>query len=153
MATIFFLKIPVRLENVAYTDESLSSTNDFLSTASVASPQWGLDRNSLEAFLVAPKHSKSSDPLVTATKVAESVPDEIGNLIDEVINLACQINVEVNSDDVQDLLDSHNKELTMDELVEMHEQKQDIEELKSSDPKLYKIRTPTKSVLFQQNKE
>ncbi|GFX16239.1 hypothetical protein TNCV_4704931 [Trichonephila clavipes] len=35
--------------------------------------------------------------------------------------------------DVQKLLDSHNQELTIDELIEMHEQEQ-IEELESIDP-------------------
>ncbi|GFT98131.1 hypothetical protein TNCV_789501 [Trichonephila clavipes] len=43
-----------------------------------------------------------------------------------------QINLEVDSDDVQEVLDSHNQELTMDELIEMHEQH--IEELESLDP-------------------
>ncbi|GFX21169.1 hypothetical protein TNCV_4367481 [Trichonephila clavipes] len=38
-----------------------------------------------------------------------------------------QINLELDSDDVQELLDSHNQELTIDEVIEMHEQKQDIE--------------------------
>ncbi|GFW13193.1 hypothetical protein TNCV_4120941 [Trichonephila clavipes] len=39
--------------------------------------------------------------------------------------------LKVDSDDVQELLDSHSQELTMDELIEMHEQ--DIEELESLD--------------------
>ncbi|GFW97836.1 hypothetical protein TNCV_1425991 [Trichonephila clavipes] len=43
-----------------------------------------------------------------------------------------QINLEVDSDDVQELLDCYNQELTVDEITEMHEQ--DIEELESSDP-------------------
>ncbi|GFU75254.1 hypothetical protein TNCV_2056971 [Trichonephila clavipes] len=46
----------------------------------------------------------------------------------------CQINLEVDSDDVQEWLDSHNQELTVDELIEMHEQEQDIEEFESIDP-------------------
>ncbi|GFT13959.1 hypothetical protein TNCV_2615931 [Trichonephila clavipes] len=60
--------------------------------------------------------------------------DEIGNLIEEVVDLARQINLQVNSDDVQELLDFHNRKLTIDELIEMHEQEQDIEELESLDP-------------------
>ncbi|GFX03973.1 hypothetical protein TNCV_4678771 [Trichonephila clavipes] len=56
--------------------------------------------------------------------------DGIGNLIEEVVDLARQILDGL----VQELLDSHNQELTIDELIEMHEQKQDIEELESSDP-------------------
>ncbi|XP_023220465.1 tigger transposable element-derived protein 1-like [Centruroides sculpturatus] len=67
---------------------------------------------------------------------AESVPepDEIGNVIEEVVDLARQINLEVDSDDLQELLDSHNQELTIDELIEMREQEQDIEEPDSLDP-------------------
>ncbi|GFW64038.1 hypothetical protein TNCV_707431 [Trichonephila clavipes] len=38
----------------------------------------------------------------------------------EVVNLARQINSEVNSDDVRELLDSDNQELTIDELLEIH---------------------------------
>ncbi|GFW18101.1 hypothetical protein TNCV_4006411 [Trichonephila clavipes] len=45
----------------------------------------------------------------------------------EVVDLARQINLEADNDDVQELLDSHYQEQTMDELIEMHEQKQDIE--------------------------
>ncbi|GFS62500.1 hypothetical protein TNCV_1262821 [Trichonephila clavipes] len=41
---------------------------------------------------------------------AESVPeaDGIGHLIEEVADLARQINSQVDGDDVQELLDSHN---------------------------------------------
>ncbi|GFW76485.1 hypothetical protein TNCV_1582641 [Trichonephila clavipes] len=70
---------------------------------------------------------------ITETQV-ESVlePDEISNLIEEVIDLARQINLVVDSvGDVKEMLDSHNQELTIDELIEMHEQDQDIEELES----------------------
>ncbi|GFV50380.1 tigger transposable element-derived protein 1 [Trichonephila clavipes] len=59
-------------------------------------------------------------------------PDEISNVTEEVVDLARQTNLEVDSDDVQELLDSHNQELTMDELIEMHEQ--DIKEHESKDP-------------------
>ncbi|GFW83333.1 uncharacterized protein TNCV_2544311 [Trichonephila clavipes] len=34
-----------------------------------------------------------------------------------------QINLEKDNDDVQQMMDSHNQELTIDELIEMHEQK------------------------------
>ncbi|GFW09091.1 hypothetical protein TNCV_3081831 [Trichonephila clavipes] len=34
----------------------------------------------------------------------------------------CEKDLEVDSDDIQELLDSLNQELTMDELIEMHEQ-------------------------------
>ncbi|GFX50988.1 integrase catalytic domain-containing protein [Trichonephila clavipes] len=56
---------------------------------------------------------------------------EIGNVIEEVVDLPRQINLYVDSDDVQELLDSHNRELAIDELIEMYEQEQDIEQLKT----------------------
>ncbi|GFV78139.1 tigger transposable element-derived protein 1 [Trichonephila clavipes] len=52
---------------------------------------------------------------------------EIDNVIEEVIQLAIQINLEVDSDDIQKLWDSHNHELTIDEHKKLHEQ--DIESL------------------------
>ncbi|GFV40803.1 hypothetical protein TNCV_60361 [Trichonephila clavipes] len=51
-----------------------------------------------------------------------SEPDEIGNVIEEVADLARKINLEVHNNEVQELLDSHNQELTTDEHMEMHEQ-------------------------------
>ncbi|GFU67037.1 hypothetical protein TNCV_4968861 [Trichonephila clavipes] len=60
-------------------------------------------------------------------------PDEIGILNEKVVRFVRQINSEVESDDVQDLLDSYNQKLTIDELPEMLEQEQEIEELKSLD--------------------
>ncbi|GFW75460.1 transposable element Tcb2 transposase [Trichonephila clavipes] len=56
-------------------------------------------------------------------------PEEIGNLIEEIVDFASQINLEVDSDDIQELLDFHNQELIINELIEMHKQEQDIEEL------------------------
>ncbi|GFS86075.1 hypothetical protein TNCV_1583241 [Trichonephila clavipes] len=55
--------------------------------------------------------------------------DEIGIVIEEIVDLAMQINLEVNSDDVQELLNSHNRELATDELIERHGQEQGIDEL------------------------
>ncbi|GFS73107.1 hypothetical protein TNCV_686821 [Trichonephila clavipes] len=62
----------------------------------------------------------------------ESVPDEIGNVIADVVDFAMQINLEVDSDDAQELRDSHYLELRINELIEMHEQ--DIEKLQSLNP-------------------
>ncbi|GFU05425.1 hypothetical protein TNCV_3290781 [Trichonephila clavipes] len=59
---------------------------------------------------------------------------EIGNVIEEVTNLVRQINLEVDSDDVQEVLDFHNQEQTFDESIAMHEQEEDIEKLESLDP-------------------
>ncbi|GFY36036.1 hypothetical protein TNCV_4844081 [Trichonephila clavipes] len=61
-------------------------------------------------------------------------PGKIGNVIKEVVDNSRQINLEVDSDDVQELLDSHKQEMTFDKLVEMHELEQDIEKLESLDP-------------------
>ncbi|GFT92780.1 uncharacterized protein TNCV_739671 [Trichonephila clavipes] len=59
---------------------------------------------------------------------------KIGNVIEEVVDLARQINLEVDSDDIQELLDSHNQKLTVDELIEMHKEEQkDTEKLESLD--------------------
>ncbi|GFV98693.1 hypothetical protein TNCV_1453791 [Trichonephila clavipes] len=58
---------------------------------------------------------------------------EIGFVIEEVVDFASQINSEVSGDEVQELLDSHNKKLTADYLIEMHEQEQDIKELEPLD--------------------
>ncbi|GFX37139.1 hypothetical protein TNCV_4797071 [Trichonephila clavipes] len=58
----------------------------------------------------------------------ESVSESDDNVIEEVVDLARQINLEVGNDDVQELLDSYYKELTIDdEPKEMHEQEQGIE--------------------------
>ncbi|GFW31147.1 hypothetical protein TNCV_2577291 [Trichonephila clavipes] len=52
------------------------------------------------------------------------------NVIGEGVNLARQLNLEVDSDDAQELMYSHHQELTMDEHIEL----QDTEELESLDP-------------------
>ncbi|GFX22638.1 hypothetical protein TNCV_2993731 [Trichonephila clavipes] len=74
------------------------------------------------------KISPSFFPFIYETR-AESGPEpnEFGNFIEEVVDLARQINLEVDNDDAQKMMDSYNKELTMDELIEM--QKQDTEEI------------------------
>ncbi|GFW80806.1 hypothetical protein TNCV_3778861 [Trichonephila clavipes] len=61
----------------------------------------------------------------------KSVPNEIGNLFEEAVDLARQIHSEVDSVDVRELLHSQNQGPTMDELIEMQEQ--DVEELDSVD--------------------
>ncbi|GFT98118.1 uncharacterized protein TNCV_789371 [Trichonephila clavipes] len=47
--------------------------------------------------------------------------DEIGNMIEAIDYLSWQVNSIMHSDVIQELLDSHNQELTMDELTEMLE--------------------------------
>lgn len=57
----------------------------------------------------------------TTETQGESVshPEQIDSIIEEVVNIAQQLNLEVDHDDVQELLDSHNQELTIDEIIEM----------------------------------
>ncbi|GFW52567.1 hypothetical protein TNCV_404951 [Trichonephila clavipes] len=50
---------------------------------------------------------------------AEPEPNEIGYLVGEIVDLARQINFEVDSYDVQELLDFHNQELTIDGFIEI----------------------------------
>ncbi|GFW83787.1 hypothetical protein TNCV_669001 [Trichonephila clavipes] len=68
------------------------------------------------------------------TTVSVLEPDEIRNVIVEVVDLVRHINIEVDSNDLHKLLDSQNQELTIDVLMEMHEQEQGIEEHESIDP-------------------
>lgn len=58
--------------------------------------------------------------------------DHVAHVIEEVVNLARQLDLEVNGDDVNELLDSHSQELTIDELIEMREQ--NVTESDTSDP-------------------
>ncbi|GFV10356.1 hypothetical protein TNCV_1851881 [Trichonephila clavipes] len=60
---------------------------------------------------------------------SEAEPDESGKEIEEVVDLARQENLEVDTETFQELLNSHIQELRIDELIEMHEQ--DVEELYS----------------------
>ncbi|GFT87025.1 hypothetical protein TNCV_1258091 [Trichonephila clavipes] len=54
--------------------------------------------------------------------------DEFCYVIEEVTDLVRQINSEEDSDEVQELLDSQNQELTMNELIERPQR--DVQELK-----------------------
>ncbi|GFV64666.1 hypothetical protein TNCV_4475661 [Trichonephila clavipes] len=67
-------------------------------------------------------------------KMVESVlePDEIGNVTEET-DRDIQINLEMDNDGVRELLDTLNQEVAIDELIEIHKQKQDIKELESLD--------------------
>ncbi|GFV83336.1 hypothetical protein TNCV_1900621 [Trichonephila clavipes] len=67
--------------------------------------------------------------MVTYTGMTQKRNDKIGNVTEEVVDILRQINLEVDSDDVQELMDSYLQELTVDDLIEIHEQEQNIEEL------------------------
>ncbi|GFT75761.1 hypothetical protein TNCV_3125541 [Trichonephila clavipes] len=71
---------------------------------------------------------------VETSKLSEITAEleDIGNLIEGVIDFSIQINLEVDRDNIHELLAFHNQELTIDELIEMQEQ--DIEEHESLDP-------------------
>ncbi|GFW46195.1 uncharacterized protein TNCV_4210741 [Trichonephila clavipes] len=58
-------------------------------------------------------------------------PDENGNVIEGAAILVRQINFEEDNDDAQELLHSHNQELIVDKIIEMHAQEQYIEKLDS----------------------
>ncbi|GFW12494.1 hypothetical protein TNCV_817471 [Trichonephila clavipes] len=68
---------------------------------------------------------KNFIPFVITETQAKSVPepDEISNLIEEVVTLSSQINLQEDSDDVQKLPDFHNQELSVEKPMEMYEQK------------------------------
>ncbi|GFW85420.1 tigger transposable element-derived protein 1 [Trichonephila clavipes] len=70
------------------------------------------------------------------TNSSQQLKKELTNkpVLGEVVDLSGQINLEVDSDDVQDLLDFHNQKLTMDLLLDMHKQQHVIEELESLYP-------------------
>ncbi|GFU37745.1 hypothetical protein TNCV_1466151 [Trichonephila clavipes] len=55
------------------------------------------------------------------------------NVIEEVVNLARQINLGVDRDAIQEMLDSHNQEQIIYQLMEMHDQDRDIKEFESLD--------------------
>ncbi|GFV54836.1 hypothetical protein TNCV_3683611 [Trichonephila clavipes] len=55
-------------------------------------------------------------------------------IIEEILDLARQTYLEVDSDDIQEGLDPHKQELTIDVLLEMHEQKQGMKQAESLDP-------------------
>ncbi|GFW20887.1 hypothetical protein TNCV_1051081 [Trichonephila clavipes] len=67
--------------------------------------------------------------------------DNAANLIEEFVDRDRQKKLEMDSDEVQELLKINNQELTTDELIEMHEQEQDIEELQSLNPVQLEDRT------------
>ncbi|GFU16094.1 tigger transposable element-derived protein 1 [Trichonephila clavipes] len=77
---------------------------------------------------------RNLDHSATAATISWPKPDEIGNVIEEVVDFSGQINLEVDSNDIQELFESLNQELTINELIEMHEQEHEIEELESLDP-------------------
>ncbi|GFX99128.1 hypothetical protein TNCV_2493091 [Trichonephila clavipes] len=68
-------------------------------------------------------------PMIETESVPE--PDEISNIIEEVVELGRQINLDMDSDNVQEQLDFHNQGLEIDDFIEMPEY--DIEELVSLD--------------------
>ncbi|GFW58837.1 hypothetical protein TNCV_4046761 [Trichonephila clavipes] len=69
-------------------------------------------------------------PIAETQEESVPEPNEIGNVIEEVVDLARQMNLEVDCDDIKKLLRSHNWELTMDELKKC----MNIEEFESLDP-------------------
>lgn len=82
------------------------------------------------------KNSKWGSFLFSIEIPTQLVPefDKIDKVVVEVVDLARQINLEVDSGDIQELLDLLNQALTVDEIIEMREQDQDVEEPDSLSP-------------------
>ncbi|GFS68667.1 hypothetical protein TNCV_1958881 [Trichonephila clavipes] len=85
-----------------------------------------------------PGYSRNGSHLPSLLPSFVPEPDEIGHWNEEVTDFVRNINLQVVSDDVQELLDSHNQDLTIVELIEMQEQ--DIKKLQSLDPSQSKDR-------------
>ncbi|GFY02931.1 tigger transposable element-derived protein 1 [Trichonephila clavipes] len=79
-------------------------------------------------------HPKQLSGMLSSKVESVPKPDKFCNLIEKVNDFTLRIHLEVNRDDIQELLDSHNQELTIDEPIEMYEEEQDIEKLESLDP-------------------
>ncbi|GFV33465.1 hypothetical protein TNCV_2412231 [Trichonephila clavipes] len=72
--------------------------------------------------------SFSSSPITKIQSESVLDPDEIDSVIEVVVYLAKQINLQVDSDDFQELLICHNQRLTIDEIIEMQKREQNFEE-------------------------
>ncbi|GFV47312.1 hypothetical protein TNCV_4829681 [Trichonephila clavipes] len=88
-------------------------------------PRQGYSYHDRSPCLTAGKKQSQLDTLVQVSSKRAPIP-VVGKLVEEVVDLFKQINLKLDSDDAQELLDSHNQELTTDEFIEMHEQEQDI---------------------------
>ncbi|GFV13525.1 hypothetical protein TNCV_67281 [Trichonephila clavipes] len=62
-------------------------------------------------------------------RIVEEYLEDHGNANEEDVDLARQINLEVDNDDVQELLDFHNQELRINWLIELHKQVQTLKRL------------------------
>ncbi|GFX93585.1 hypothetical protein TNCV_1587621 [Trichonephila clavipes] len=126
---VYIPKLPADLPNLRHRIEAVVArmTSDTLNKGwDELSSRFDVCRVTNRAQIEHLRFSNLVDSSFFITEIqAESLPkpDEIGNLIEEVVDLAMQINLEVDSDDIQEQLDSHNQELTIHELVE----EQDIE--------------------------
>ncbi|GFY19736.1 hypothetical protein TNCV_4649081 [Trichonephila clavipes] len=78
-------------------------------------PVW---RSQIDAHHI--HHGKGLDARLSLVLAMRTI-----QVIEEVVNLVWQIYLEKHGDGVQELLDPHKKEMTIDELIE----EQDIEEL------------------------
>lgn len=77
-------------------------------------------------------------PSLSSTKndsTEESLPEDnkVTQIIEEIVNLAAELDMKINVKDICELLESHNNEATNEELAEMQEQNAN-EEFDASDP-------------------
>ncbi|GFX47003.1 hypothetical protein TNCV_316261 [Trichonephila clavipes] len=70
---------------------------------------------------------RCSNPINSSSVKKNDRIGNIGNKIEEIVDLARKTNLHEDKDDAQELLDLHNQKLTSDELTEIYEQQQDFE--------------------------
>lgn len=65
-------------------------------------------------------------------------PEQNAAVVEEIVSLGVSMGMEVDSDDVEELVEDHNIELTTEELRDLHmEQQQEVaEELSSEEEKV-----------------
>ncbi|GFV67252.1 hypothetical protein TNCV_3670071 [Trichonephila clavipes] len=96
------------------------------------------------------QHNDKINPIVTSSKCKTNPPklrqtsgsspsDSIESPLEAEgegisVDLAWQLNLVMDRDYVQEVLDSHNQELAIDEFIETQEQELGIEELETLDP-------------------
>ncbi|GFX25862.1 DDE_3 domain-containing protein [Trichonephila clavipes] len=126
-AEFLFMDDRARPHRANIVDECLQSEN----ITRIDWPAYSPDLNPIEhVYSVIPRLTRIwSYAIFKSRRFTFCLRGEKVGEIEEFAYLTRQVNLEVYSVDVQELLDFHNQELVIDELIEMHEQKQDMEEV------------------------
>ncbi|GFV38470.1 hypothetical protein TNCV_4393511 [Trichonephila clavipes] len=121
-----------RSDNQCLSSPHSAATREVLTTELVILNLGQVARTMLELVPLPPNYPNTPKGGLRASTGSSfsslKLNDEIGNVIGKSVDLGRQINLEVDNDDAQKLLDSHKQELTINELLEMHEQQQGIED-------------------------